>query len=46
MNTAGESRVVCEFKLYELRHTAASLAIQAGANIKALQKCRAMNSRV
>lgn len=26
-----------EFKLHELRHTAASLAIQAGANIKALQ---------
>ncbi|MBY0287954.1 MAG: hypothetical protein K2X52_12475 [Mycobacteriaceae bacterium] len=25
-----------DFKLYELRHTAASLAIQAGANIKAL----------
>jgi integrase len=25
------------FKLHELRHTAASLAIQAGANIKALQ---------
>jgi hypothetical protein len=25
------------FKLPELRHTAASLAIQAGANIKALQ---------
>jgi integrase len=29
--------VVYEFKLHELRHTAASLAIQAGANIKALQ---------
>jgi integrase len=29
--------VVYEFKLQELRHTAASLAIQAGANIKALQ---------
>jgi integrase len=28
---------VYEFKLHELRHTAASLAIQAGANIKALQ---------
>jgi hypothetical protein len=26
-----------DFKLHELRHTAASLAIQAGANIKALQ---------
>jgi len=29
--------VVYDFKLHELRHTAASLAIQAGANIKALQ---------
>lgn len=29
--------VAYEFKLHELRHTAASLAIQAGANIKALQ---------
>jgi integrase len=29
--------IVYEFKLHELRHTAASLAIQAGANIKALQ---------
>lgn len=29
--------VVYEFKLHELRTTAASLAIQAGANIKALQ---------
>jgi integrase len=28
---------VYDFKLHELRHTAASLAIQAGANIKALQ---------
>jgi integrase len=26
-----------DFKLHELRHTAASLAIRAGANIKALQ---------
>ena len=26
-----------DIKLHELRHTAASLAIQAGANIKALQ---------
>jgi integrase len=34
--TVGES-VVYDFKLHELRHTAASLAIQAGANIKALQ---------
>jgi integrase len=29
--------VVYDFKIHELRHTAASLAIQAGANIKALQ---------
>ena len=29
--------VVYDFKLHELRHTAASLAIQAGANIKVLQ---------
>ena len=28
---------VYEFKLHELRHTAASLAIQAGANVKSLQ---------
>ena len=34
---AGEETPVYEFKLHELRHTAASLAIQAGANIKALQ---------
>ena len=34
---AGEEIVVYDFKLHELRHTAASLAIQAGANIKALQ---------
>lgn len=34
--TVGES-VVYDFKIHELRHTAASLAIQAGANIKALQ---------
>ena len=26
-----------DFKLHELRHTAASLAIQSGANVKALQ---------
>jgi integrase len=32
-----EDKIVYEFKLHELRHTAASLAIQAGANIKALQ---------
>jgi integrase len=36
-DTAGEQTVVYNFKLHELRHTAASLAIQAGANIKALQ---------
>ena len=34
--TVGETTVY-DFKLHELRHTAASLAIQAGANIKALQ---------
>jgi integrase len=34
---AGGGTVVYDFKLHELRHTAASLAIQAGANIKALQ---------
>ncbi len=33
----GEKSVVYDFKLHELRHTAASLAIQASANIKALQ---------
>jgi len=36
-NVAGEVVTVYDFKLQELRHTAASLAIQAGANIKALQ---------
>lgn len=36
-SAAGEEVVVFDFKLHELRHTAASLAIQAGANIKALQ---------
>lgn len=36
-NAAGEAVTVYDFKLHELRHTAASLAIQAGANIKALQ---------
>ena len=36
-NATGEQTVVYDFKLHELRHTAASLAIQAGANIKALQ---------
>ena len=34
---AGEATAAYDFKLHELRHTAASLAIQAGANIKALQ---------
>ncbi|HVQ51136.1 MAG TPA: tyrosine-type recombinase/integrase [Mycobacterium sp.] len=34
---AGEQTTVYDFKLQELRHPAASLAIQAGANIKALQ---------
>jgi integrase len=34
--TAGGTTVY-EFKIHELRHTAASLAIQAGANIKSLQ---------
>ena len=37
VDAAGENNVVYDFKLHELRHTAASLAIQAGANIKALQ---------
>src|SRR6478672_7956625 len=37
INAAGEPVTVYDFKLHELRHTAASLAIQAGANIKALQ---------
>ncbi len=36
-NAAGEQTAVHDFKLHELRHTAASLAIQPGANIKALQ---------
>jgi integrase len=36
-NAAGEQTTVYDFKLHELRHTAASLAIQAGVNIKALQ---------
>ncbi|WP_286171570.1 site-specific integrase [Mycobacterium sp. BK086] len=36
-NAAGEPVTVYDFKLHELRHTAASLAIQAGANIKSLQ---------
>lgn len=33
----GATKVVFDFKLHELRHTSASLAIQAGANVKALQ---------
>ncbi|MDC8973981.1 tyrosine-type recombinase/integrase [Mycobacterium marinum] len=37
MDGAGKPSVVYDFKVHELRHTAASLAIQAGANIKALQ---------
>jgi integrase len=37
VDAAGEQSTVYDFKLHELRHTAASLAIQAGANIKALQ---------
>ncbi len=36
-SAGGELVTVCDFKLHELRHTAASLAIQAGANIKSLQ---------
>jgi integrase len=37
VDAGGERSTVFDFKLHELRHTAASLAIQAGANIKALQ---------
>jgi integrase len=33
----GKEKVVFDFKLHELRRTAASLAITAGPNIKALQ---------
>lgn len=33
----GDLITVYDFKIHELRHTAASLAIQAGANIKSLQ---------
>lgn len=33
----GHERTVYSFKIHELRHTAASLAIQAGAHIKSLQ---------
>lgn len=35
--TLPDKTVVHDFKLHELRHTAASLAIQAGCNIKTLQ---------
>jgi integrase len=37
VDATGVQSTVFDFKLHELRHTAASLAIQAGANIKALQ---------
>lgn len=36
-SAAGDEITVYDFKLHELRHTAASLAIQAGANVKSLQ---------
>jgi integrase len=36
-DAGGEQTVAYDFKLHELRQTAASLTIQAGANIKALQ---------
>lgn len=36
-NAARELVTGYEFKIHELRHTAASLAIQAGANVKSLQ---------
>lgn len=36
-DAAGDETVVYSFKIHELRHTAASLAIQAGAHIKSLQ---------
>ena len=32
-----KAQLPTDFKIHELRHTAASLAIQAGANIKSLQ---------
>ena len=35
--TLSGEEIVVYFKLHELRHTAASLAIQGGANIKSLQ---------
>jgi integrase len=37
LDSAGRPVTVYDFKLHELRHTAASLAIQAGAHIKSLQ---------
>lgn len=37
VDASGQLTTVYDFKIHELRHTAASLAIQAGANIKALQ---------
>lgn len=36
-SSAGEAVTVYEFKIHEVRHTAASLAIAAGCNIKTLQ---------
>lgn len=33
----GKKKIVYSFKIHELRHTSASLAIQAGANVKSLQ---------
>jgi integrase len=36
-DATGKRTLLYDFKLHELRHTAASLAIQAGVNIKALQ---------
>ncbi|EFG77115.1 hypothetical protein HMPREF0591_2983 [Mycobacterium parascrofulaceum ATCC BAA-614] len=44
-DAAGNQAVVYDFKLHELRHTAASLAILAGANIKALQNMLGMSLR-
>jgi integrase len=37
VDAAGKQTTMYDFKLHELRHIAASQAIQAGANIKALQ---------
>lgn len=39
MSTAGKPVPVYDVKLHDVRHTAASLALQAGANIKALRTC-------